>query len=677
MRKVAEYFRSTITPADPGGSIRDTALKFNINRNKVRKILVTTGDLTSPLTEEALSLRSQGLSIKEIAKELGVSTATVSTALPYEEKVDNTLEPTRHAADVRDYRAYEKAQKNRQADLRKAGQDSRVRLSPKPEKEWQKDIRMSYTEAYHRPHRDTWEDVESMLEALKALVDRDDRSQELKDLGQQLREAELEEKRRQEEAEADRRELDALASRKSLTEEERNRQALLRFRNGLFQGALNSRNREVLEKISGDRLPPAPEEVFRLHMELYADHTYDDTTQALRQYGALQYGNNISRDIVVPADIPLYALHYAIQRAFGWQNSHLRQFELPEDRFRAVTDGNAATWSRLVGILFRSPLMEEGDEFWADDYEGGSFRNWLRRKYTGPYMSQCRGEGILSCLEDMKKLDLQEEYYLLYERAYNHRSEIYDGKEYLSQVSPVYDFKGNRRPEPRSWHRDREEIHARVEIVRMENLPSEALRFIFERNPMALLERLPLNAVLAPGIMTLPDAPEGLTDQEREYLDSGILQSGRDLYRSLEKRVRRIAEDRIDSPQLQPLPTPVTDVLLYNYDFGDNWKIRITASENCPDLVASGRITQAALDRANVKCREVYRPVLIARDGEMLVEDVGGLHGFADFLRTINPDLGGMDPDEKEDARRERKEYLTWARSLGWHRGRSTDFNLL
>ena len=122
---------------------------------------------------------------------------------------------------------------------------------------------------------------------------------------------------------------------------------------------------------------------------------------------------------------------------------------------------------------------------------------------------------------------------------------------------------------------------------------------------------------------------------------------------------------------------PITDVLLYKYDFGDGWKIRITASENCPELVNSGRITQAELDRANVKCREVYRPVLIARDGEMLVDDVGGLSGFAEFLEDINPDLTGMTPEAKEAAKQRKKEMLTWSKSLGWHREKVRDFNLL
>jgi hypothetical protein len=36
-----------------------------------------------------------------------------------------------------------------------------------------------------------------------------------------------------------------------------------------------------------------------------------------------------------------------------------------------------------------------------------------------------------------------------------------------------------------------------------------------------------------------------------------------------------------------------------------------------------------------------------------------------------------LDPEEKEEARREKKEYLTWAKSLGWHRDKLTNFNLL
>ena len=57
MAEVADYYDSTITPQEPMGSIRDTALKFGINRNKVRKILITMGRMESPITEIAVRLR--------------------------------------------------------------------------------------------------------------------------------------------------------------------------------------------------------------------------------------------------------------------------------------------------------------------------------------------------------------------------------------------------------------------------------------------------------------------------------------------------------------------------------------------------------------------------------------------------------------------------------------------
>ena len=214
----------------------------------------------------------------------------------------------------------------------------------------------------------------------------------------------------------------------------------------------------------------------------------------------------------------------------------------------------------------------------------------------------------------------------------------------------------------------------RVEVMNFEDLPSEGLRFVFERNHCSLLERLPIDRVLAAGKFRLP---EDCLEEERKYVDEQIENSGTDFYRRYEESIENIIDEQIDSPLMQIQPIPVTDEILYSYDFGDNWKIRITASENCADLVEAGRITQAELDRANVKCREVYRPVLIARDGEMLIDDVGGIHGFAEFLQMVNPELSGLDPEEKEEARQEKKRYLEWAKSLGWHREKSTDFNLL
>ena len=125
------------------------------------------------------------------------------------------------------------------------------------------------------------------------------------------------------------------------------------------------------------------------------------------------------------------------------------------------------------------------------------------------------------------------------------------------------------------------------------------------------------------------------------------------------------------SPMKQPFVYSFTDELLYQYDFGDNWQIRITGSRNCVDLV--GKITQDMLDKSNIKARVTYRPVLLARDGEMLIEDVGGTSGYVDFIRSINTMQRG-ETDENGMSKTQLKE---WAKSQGWHKDDSSDYNLL
>ena len=631
MTEVARYYLDSAS-GDSDGSIRDTAIHFNISRNKVRKILITTGVMESTLTEDALRLQAQGLSIKAISKALGVSVATVSTAIPYGDKIDNSLDPTSHAAEVRGYRAYEKAQKKRQAG--------------------------------EAPDRSTWSDMDRMKEVLDAELKEEspERYEAFMDAA-----AELDREKKEEELE-----LTLLQGKDKLSDEEKKRLTELEYKYGFFLGALNDRNMKVLEEVAGDRLPPEPVKVLWLHMELYSDYEYDEDTEALKKYGKLKYGDHISRDIVVPSDIPLYAMHYMIQRAFGWENSHLHEFTMSEERFADLCNDNAAMWSTLVGVLFRSPLMNEEDEFWADDYNEGSFKNWLRSKYTGPYLSLCHGEGLIACQDKMMELDMDAEYYVAYDREYNHETGKYDGEEYVTDVRSVYDYKGNKTEPPKPWHEVSDSY--RVETRKFAEVPATGLKYLFERATDAVLERLPISSVLAVGKYGLTGS---CTDEDKVFIEEQLVDNGNEIFGYAKKHVHRIIEDFIDSPEIQVPVMPFTDELLYKYDFGDGWKIRITASENCPDLVESGRITQKALDKANVKCRNLYRPVLIARNGEMLVDDVGGISGFADFLRNINPVLTGLTPEEREDAEREKAECLEWAQSLGWHRERLTDYNLL
>ena len=655
MRKVAEYFRKTKTLKEPNGSIRDTATHFAINRNKVRKILVTMGELVMPYTQSVVDLRACGLGIKEIAAKLGVSIATVSMSLPYENKIDNSLDPSQHTANVRSYRAYEQRKAHSQASAKKQTERQKEKQSKlgesMQEKEWQKDIQMSYRETYHRPHRSTWADMEEERESLRKEM-KGENMEELRNMAESFNK----------ERQGKRKKLDELEAKENLAADEQKQFKELQHEFGQYLGALGRRDTRILEEIAGNRLPPEPREVMRLHMELYSDYESEDIKETLHQYGGVKCGDRISRDVVVPSDLPLYALHYVIQRAFGWENSHLHQFTLPNDRMLAMTGNTLTLWSVMVGIVFRSPLMGEDEQFWADDYHSGSFKNWLRKKYTGPYLSQCHGEGLISCQEDMMQLDMEEEYYLLYER----QNDLPDGDEFLTSVRPVRVGK----PLPLN-----QSTAHRVESVKMKAIPADGIRQIFEQDPFALLERLPLCFVLASGQDKLPEMCDG---QEKKALENNICHSVFEMYYSLEKYIRNVIAAQIDSPMRQVMPMPCTDTLLYEYDFGDGWCIKITASENCPDLVESGRVTQLELDRANVKCRETYRPVLIAKDGEMLMDDVGGLNGYAEFLRTINPDMDSLTgADERADAKQQKKEMLEWAKGMGWKKEKISDFNLL
>lgn len=85
---------------------------------------------------------------------------------------------------------------------------------------------------------------------------------------------------------------------------------------------------ERIKEVADDRIikiSPHDDErpdVLKLHLELNMEYVDEEELQTLRKYGSMNEA--ISRDILVPADITLHALNYAILRMFGWQNGHLQ-----------------------------------------------------------------------------------------------------------------------------------------------------------------------------------------------------------------------------------------------------------------------------------------------------------------------------------------------------------------
>ena len=348
-----------------------------------------------------------------------------------------------------------------------------------------------------------------------------------------------------------------------------------------------------------------------LHLELTHPWLDDDQKHVLWQYADATREGSLTRDILIPSDMPLHHLHYAIQRLYGWQNSHLRAFRLDEADDQRLTEGMFNSWVLLAGILYKG--FDDWDEFWGDDYQRGSFRNWLKSKYTGPY----RFSGVC------------EDYHVIQQTIGEVCRETPEVKVMVDVASdlehPVFRLSEEPPSQP-SW---KTVPIWDVTIAELEQT------MVFDNRFGELLEKLEVASVLAGKDTPLADSMaliEHFHAKEKRRLD------GTDAEANVLRAV------------------PVTRKLLYNYDFGDNWMVEITRGELEDTCKATG-VAESAFHKA---CRIVvseHRPVCIAKRGAQLMDDVGGLHGYAEFMDVVNR----RGPDQ------ERAEHLEWAKGLGWN----------
>ena len=416
----------------------------------------------------------------------------------------------------------------------------------------------------------------------------------------------------------------------------------------------------------------------RLHMELvrndFDQKEAENTTYVLKTYGQVNYGDTISRDIIVPDDMPLWALHYTIQKCFGWQNSHLHQFELPEGQLERITDGKVGKYAELVGVVFRSPWMDESEEFWNDDYESGSFKTWIRRKYSGPYESMCHGEGIWQCKRDMA--DMRKRFAYVEVKHY-----FEDGTEYFGYPNSISEKEYNRKRRITSAVHEEEafgsKVMVRKEVYAFDDIPIEVVRYMADRSCTQLLERLTVGE-----LFVLHD--RGIDD--RLVKGSFIPKCFDDVMdEKLQGEIEKCLDN--DSPMMQPVVGSLTDTLYYNYDFGDNWHVKITSSLGAADLAGAGRVSQGELEQAVLMMSEKYRPVCIAQDGCFVLDDAGGMGGFVQFLKGINQPVkrNVSDEDWEQEDRcdedygpyEDKKASMDWAKSLGWSKRKVSNKNLL
>lgn len=104
-------------------------------------------------------------------------------------------------------------------------------------------------------------------------------------------------------------------------------------------------------------------------------------------------------------------------------------------------------------------------------------------------------------------------------------------------------------------------------------------------------------------------------------------------------------------PYYEPTVIPFAQNILYSYDYGDGWCVRITCTKIYePKISESSNTENRILSVATTR-----KPVCISADGICLLDNVGGIHGFIDMLQTLH----GKDADEAEAARE-------WAKEQGW-----------
>lgn len=150
--------------------------------------------------------------------------------------------------------------------------------------------------------------------------------------------------------------------------------------------------------------------------------------------------------------------------------------------------------------------------------------------------------------------------------------------------------------------------------------------------PLSLSENIKVGEILSP-------------DGHQKYKD---INEYDDLMKKSIKDAKAFPERSLHAiPRLYPF----VDKLYYTYDFGDNWNFVITPHNDIKYL--KKRVKAENIKEAVKTVLTLTRPVVVAADGLPLIEDVGGIYGYIDFMNGE-----GVYEDEEES--------LEWTRGNGW-----------
>lgn len=374
----------------------------------------------------------------------------------------------------------------------------------------------------------------------------------------------------------------------------------------------------------------------KLHIELETKSVSEQTISILKKYAKMK--NKISRDIIVPGDITLNALHYAIQKLFGWQNSHFHHFYLPDDVFNMVTQNKVKEWQKLCGIYFRFPDDDLDDRYWGSDYDSSvAFNSWLKKKYQGPYIYAGLGDYYFENQEKVQELKTAISEFKIHP--------------YFSSIEE---------------HKYNENRVVKLEEATIDELESG---ITFEEPLNCLLERL-----FVVDYLFMPDKEYAVMDEETTDIIEGLNEDIEMSICSWKRILEKLPKGRLDFDLAVEMSTirmkPITNEIKYSYDYGDDWTVSITCSDvyynkkHSPfDVKEAPVYVDSKMDEIDKETLKLinkvigrHSPICINSDGMNVFDDVGGVDGFTEFLRTIH---------ESKDEN-ERKELRGWARYLGW-----------
>ena len=403
------------------------------------------------------------------------------------------------------------------------------------------------------------------------------------------------------------------------------------------------------ETVFQDSLPS--DQVYRLQLELVTDYDAEDQPEFLRLSKAK---NGISREILVPGDMNLHALHYAIQRLFGWQNSHLHRFALPQAEFDAVTGKKVGQYFDFCGVLFRFPGADPSDRYWDDDYNGEqSIKTWLSKKYTRPFRHMSMTDTLIGAMNEVAHF---RETCPKYKNSFNletlQRDFVFE--EDLNALNEGVALAELLKPQKAAkmpmqlWLRETEQKRKAV-LNAWSKAPQEKLL-------EAMTELMTWRSSCQDweqGMWLDPDEVRQQAQEKMNLSAENVILEHRTAIQYWEKIVMPLVK------KYRVAMTPQFDRLLYHYDYGDNWLVHISVEDVY-------HVQQDDVPQEVKVVQESGKPTCLEADGLSLMDDCGGVYGYLEFLRLL--DHG--DPEEAAEARE-------WAREMGWNGRKKKPENMI